>query len=65
MNQTTTTIHQDEYDEYRIYNTGDQIWLKNGVVVQVQTHDGLFWSEGSEIIQLVGLPKGFFVDTKC
>lgn len=58
MNQTTNQItivtDKNDYDEHRCYNTGDQIWLKHGKVVQVQTHDGLFWKEGYHMIKLTG-----------
>jgi hypothetical protein len=35
--------------QYRVFNTGDQIWLSERygkqVVVKLLTHDGLAWSE--------------------
>lgn len=59
MSQTTTD--QDDYDEYRQYNTGDQIWLMHDVpggrVIQIQTHDGLFWTEGQKLVKLTGYRK--------
>ena len=42
--------------EYRVYNTGDQIWLSQRYgkedVVRILTHDGMIWSEEIEPIIL-------------
>ena len=39
--------------EYRVYNTGDQIWTSQRygkrVSVKVVTHDGLVWEEGDTV----------------
>jgi hypothetical protein len=50
--------------EYRVYNTGDQIWISQRfgkeVTVKVVTHDGIIWSEGDDslpIWKLTGMEK--------
>lgn len=31
--------------EHRTYNTGDQIWLRDGKVIKIHTHDNILWVE--------------------
>ena len=31
--------------EHRTYNTGDQIWLRDGKVIRIQTYDNILWVE--------------------
>jgi len=43
--------------EYRHYNTGDQVWLYEGNVCKVITHDGIIWQGSSR--RLNGISKVF------
>ncbi len=48
--------------EYRVCNTGDQIWLADRfgkpTVVKVITHDGLVWSEEEPILKRMDSLEG-------
>lgn len=32
--------------EHRLFNTGDQVWVKNGQTVKLITHNGMCWEQG-------------------